>query len=73
MLLISAGFDAWQADPLGGMRVSEDGYREWGHWLGALSEEICDGRCLVLLEGGYDVDSLPGLLWTHLEALDGHS
>ena len=73
ILLISAGFDAWQADPLGGMRVSEDGYREWGHWLGALSEEICEGRCLVLLEGGYDVDSLPGLLWTHLEALDGHS
>lgn len=71
VLLISAGFDAWQADPLGGMRVSEQGYRDWGSWLGSLSDEICEGRCLVVLEGGYDIASLPGLLWTHLEALDG--
>ena len=71
VLLISAGFDAWQSDPLGGMRVSEQGYRDWGTWLGELSEELCAGRCLVLLEGGYDVDALPGLLWTHLRALDG--
>ena len=71
ILLISAGFDAWQSDPLGGMRVSEQGYRDWGHWLGSVAEDICGGRCLVLLEGGYDVDSLPGLLWTHLQALDG--
>ncbi len=71
ILLISAGFDAWQSDPLGGMQVSEQGYRDWGRWLGTVSEEICEGRCLVLLEGGYDIGSLPGLLWTHLQALDG--
>jgi len=73
VLLISAGFDAWQSDPLGGMRVSEHGYRDWGRWLGSVSEEVCDGRCLILLEGGYDVQALPGLLWTHLQALDGQS
>jgi acetoin utilization deacetylase AcuC-like enzyme len=73
ILLISAGFDAWQSDPLGGMRVSEQGYRDWGRWLGSVSEEICEGRCLVLLEGGYDVPALPGLLWTHLQALDGQT
>jgi acetoin utilization deacetylase AcuC-like enzyme len=73
ILLISAGFDAWQSDPLGGMRVSEQGYRDWGRWLGSVSEEICEGRCLVLLEGGYDVQALPGLLWTHLQALDGQT
>ena len=71
ILVVSAGFDAWQADPLGGMRVSEEGYQDWGRWLGAVSDEICDGRCLVLLEGGYDIASLPSLLWTHLQALDG--
>lgn len=73
ILLISAGFDAWQSDPLGGMLVSEQGYRDWGCWLGSVSEEICEGRCLVLLEGGYDVQALPGLLWTHLQALDGQT
>lgn len=73
ILLISAGFDAWQSDPLGGMLVSEQGYRDWGRWLGSVSEEIGEGRCLVLLEGGYDVQALPGLLWTHLQALDGQT
>jgi acetoin utilization deacetylase AcuC-like enzyme len=70
VLLLSAGFDAWQNDPLGGMRVTAEGFRQWGEQLGRLAAEHCEGRVLALLEGGYDVPALPGLVLGHLQALD---
>jgi len=71
VLLLSAGFDAWQNDPLGGMRVTEEGFRSWGERLRELAEKICCGRVLALLEGGYDLRSLPRLVEAHLEGLAG--
>ena len=60
LLLVSAGFDAWRGDPLGGMRVTEAGFAEWGRLLrDAAPSELCGGRMLVVLEGGYDLDALP--------------
>ncbi len=44
VLLLSAGFDAWQSDPLGGMRVTREGFRAWGDWLRGLAAEVCGGR-----------------------------
>jgi acetoin utilization deacetylase AcuC-like enzyme len=71
VLLLSAGFDAWQNDPLGGMRVTEEGFRSWGGRLRELAAEICGGRILAVLEGGYDLRSLPRLVEAHLEGLTG--
>ncbi|HET9208970.1 MAG TPA: histone deacetylase [Thermoanaerobaculia bacterium] len=71
VLILSAGFDAWQHDPLGGMRVTEEGFRSWGDWLRDLAAEVCGGRVLALLEGGYDLRSLPRLVEAHLEGLAG--
>jgi acetoin utilization deacetylase AcuC-like enzyme len=71
VLLLSAGFDAWQADPLGGMRVTRDGFRSWGDWCAKLAAEVCGGRVLALLEGGYDLRNLPSLVADHLEGLAG--
>jgi acetoin utilization deacetylase AcuC-like enzyme len=71
ILLISAGFDAWQHDPLGGMRVTAEGFRSWGEWLRDLANEICGGRVLAVLEGGYDLRNLPMLVETHLQGLAG--
>jgi acetoin utilization deacetylase AcuC-like enzyme len=71
VLLLSAGFDAWQNDPLGGMRVTEAGFRSWGDRLRELAAEICGGRILAVLEGGYDLHSLPHLVEAHLEGLAG--
>lgn len=68
-LLISAGFDAWQGDPVGGMRVSEGGYRQWGEWLAQLADDLCEGRILVALEGGYDLEALPDLAVAHCQGL----
>ena len=70
-LLLSAGFDAWQRDPLGGMAVSAAGFHRWGEWLGELAETVCAGRILAVLEGGYDLASLPGLVAAHAAGLLG--
>jgi len=69
-LIVSAGFDAWRDDPLGGMRVSEAGYAEWGRLLGEWAAEVCAGRALVTLEGGYDVAAMPALVEGHLAAME---
>jgi acetoin utilization deacetylase AcuC-like enzyme len=68
-LLISAGFDAWREDPLGGLRWSEEIFRRLGRELAALAAEVCDGRLLSVLEGGYDVERLPGLVQSYLEGI----
>lgn len=70
-LLISAGFDAWQGDPVGGMQVSEQAFRDWGVWLGQVADDLCDGRVLVTLEGGYDLEALGALAVAHCQGLEG--
>jgi acetoin utilization deacetylase AcuC-like enzyme len=64
LLLVSAGFDAAAGDPIGGMRVSEEGFREFGRRASGLAE-----RLALVLEGGYNVESLPLLLGASLEGL----
>ncbi|MBZ0088763.1 MAG: histone deacetylase family protein, partial [Thermoanaerobaculia bacterium] len=65
LLIVSAGFDAWRDDPLGGMRVTEAGFASWGERLRASAERLCAGRVVSLLEGGYDLDALPRLVCSY--------
>jgi acetoin utilization deacetylase AcuC-like enzyme len=64
LLLVSAGFDAAAGDPLGGMRVSEEGFGALAARAGMLSE-----RLALVLEGGYNSETLPGLVRAVLAAL----
>jgi acetoin utilization deacetylase AcuC-like enzyme len=57
LLLVSAGFDAAAGDLLGGMRVSEAGFTELARRAGRLCE-----RNAFVLEGGYTLETLPGLV-----------
>jgi len=57
-ILVSAGFDIYGGDPLGGMDLSAAGFGALAAELKSLAEELCQGRLLLVLEGGY---SLPGL------------
>jgi acetoin utilization deacetylase AcuC-like enzyme len=57
LLLVSAGFDAAAGDLLGGMRVSEAGFAELARRAGRLCE-----RNAFVLEGGYTLETLPGLV-----------
>jgi len=63
LVLVSAGFDAHVDDPLAAMCVTEDGFRELARRCAALAP-----RVTAVLEGGYDLDTLPRLVDA---ALDG--
>jgi acetoin utilization deacetylase AcuC-like enzyme len=70
VLLVSAGFDAWQADPVGGMRVSLEAFEEWGKWLRRAADDLCDGRMFVTLEGGYDLHALSALVVAYCRGME---
>ena len=53
LILVSAGFDAHQDDPLANMNVTTEGFRQLARRVAALADELCDGRLVVVLEGGY--------------------
>lgn len=58
LLIVSAGFDIYQGDPLGAMAVSPAGFGLMARVLLEMAEEVCYGRVLVALEGGYDLEGL---------------
>jgi acetoin utilization deacetylase AcuC-like enzyme len=57
-VLISAGFDAHYRDPLGGMRLTEDGFLAMTRRLQRIADECCEGKMVAALEGGYDLRAL---------------
>jgi acetoin utilization deacetylase AcuC-like enzyme len=71
LILISAGFDAHERDPLAQLEVQDADY----HWI---TGEICDlatdssqGRVVSLLEGGYDLRALASASRAHVQGLLG--
>ncbi|KPJ99469.1 MAG: histone deacetylase [Desulfobacterales bacterium SG8_35] len=57
-IIISAGFDTYFGDPLGTMAVTEQGYACMARQMVELAADICQGRLLVALEGGYNLRGL---------------
>jgi acetoin utilization deacetylase AcuC-like enzyme len=57
-VLISAGFDPHRRDPLGGMGVTEAGFAAMARSLIRIADETAGGRCVAVLEGGYDLEAL---------------
>ncbi len=66
LVLVSAGFDAHVDDPLAGMRVTADGFRELARRSAALAP-----RTAAVLEGGYNLRTLPDLVAAALEGFSG--
>jgi acetoin utilization deacetylase AcuC-like enzyme len=58
LVLVSAGFDAHWLDPLAGMRLSLAGYAHLSRELVRLAEQLCGGRIIFVMEGGYNLDAL---------------
>ncbi len=58
LILVSAGFDAHWDDPLAGLRLSLAGYWQLARTIVGLADRLCDGRLVVTLEGGYNLDVL---------------
>jgi len=57
LILVSAGFDAHERDPLAQMEVSEEGFRELAARCAALGPRVA-----AVLEGGYNLQTLPDLI-----------
>jgi acetoin utilization deacetylase AcuC-like enzyme len=60
LLFISAGFDAFEHDPLAGMRVTHAGFAAMARRLRAAAKQWSGDRVIAVLEGGYDLDGLSG-------------
>lgn len=69
LILISAGFDAHQDDPLAELQWSTGDFRWLTQELCALAAELCGGRVVSTLEGGYDLSALAESARAHVEEL----
>jgi acetoin utilization deacetylase AcuC-like enzyme len=71
LILVSAGYDAHHADPIDGslMRLSCAGYAALVARLRTLAGELCDGRLVVALEGGYNLTALAWSVRNSIEAM----
>ncbi len=70
-VLVSAGFDPHQHDPLGGMRVTEKGFGIMASMLLELAQKHAAGKIAFLLEGGYNLEALRNSVSVVLEKMKG--
>jgi len=68
-VIISAGFDAHKDDPLAGMGLTEEGYRDLTGIVARIAKRHAQGRILSSLEGGYNLTALAASVDAHIQAL----
>lgn len=68
-ILISAGFDAHIEDPLGGMAVTDEGFKTMTKIVKDIAGKHCSNKIVSVLEGGYNLKTLPKTIAIHLEEL----
>jgi acetoin utilization deacetylase AcuC-like enzyme len=71
LILVSSGFDASYADPLGSMMMSSEGFGVISQKMISAAETLCEGRIVFAHEGGYSKDYVPFCGLAVLEALAG--
>lgn len=69
LILISAGFDAHHADPVGSLGLETEDFGVLTQEVIAAATQHCDGRIVSLLEGGYNLQALADSVQCHLETL----
>lgn len=69
LLLVSAGFDGHDDDPLASQRMTTEGYSSWMSALRHAADELCGGRLAVVTEGGYDLQALRACLDATVDVL----
>ncbi|UCG33397.1 MAG: histone deacetylase [Phycisphaerales bacterium] len=70
-LLVDVGFDAHRADPLAHIDLTDDGYEMLARRSVRLADQLCNGRLVSMLEGGYDLPAVGRCTVRHLSALQG--
>jgi acetoin utilization deacetylase AcuC-like enzyme len=69
LVLISAGFDAREGDPLGRLRLTDDDFAELTRLCMQVAKDHAEGRVVSVLEGGYDLQGLAQGVAAHVRAL----
>lgn len=69
LLLVSAGFDAHERDPLAGMRLTSPAFGAMTMELRKVAEQCCGGRMVLVTEGGYDLHALTESLESAVDSL----
>ena len=68
-ILISAGFDGHQADPLAQLKLQTEDYYQITKRILISSKSFCNGKVVSILEGGYDLQALRDSTKRHVDAL----
>jgi len=69
LILISAGFDSREEDPLGRFRLTDEDFAALTSLLMNAAKRHCEGRLISVLEGGYNLDGLGKAVTSHVRAL----
>lgn len=72
VMLLSAGFDGHSSDLMSEINLSAEGYKFISETILNLVNRYCGGRVVSVLEGGYNLDVLPGLVADHIRVLLGN-
>ena len=67
LLMVSAGFDAHEMDPLGQLRMTSEGFGRLTKALVDFANDACGGRMVLVTEGGYDLEALSASLAAVIE------
>ncbi len=73
LVLISAGFDAHRLDPIGSLGLETEDFATLSEYVLDVAQQHANGRCVSLLEGGYNVDALADSVEQHLTVLADRS
>lgn len=73
LVLVSAGFDIHENDPLGGMNVTPNGFAALTRAMMDIASASCGGKVAITLEGGYDLNGLRNSVKAVLKELAGLS
>jgi acetoin utilization deacetylase AcuC-like enzyme len=69
LIIVSAGFDAHERDPLGSLTMTADDFAWVTRELMKAAEQLCDARLVAVLEGGYDLQGLADSVAAHVGEL----
>ncbi|WP_300458365.1 histone deacetylase [Desulfobacula sp.] len=71
LILVSAGFDIHSDDPMGGMRLTAEGFAAMTASIKKIADTVCNGKFVMSLEGGYHCDALSGSVKAVLKEMAG--
>ena len=73
LVLVSAGFDSHQADPIGSLGLETEDFVPLTQAVIAIAKQYAGGKIVSVLEGGYDPNALADCITTHLKELNADS